>query len=63
MPEGKPAGMRCINLTSSDQCAIHSNPTYPDFCMGLKPSIEMCGDSRNDAMAYLDALEIQTRAK
>lgn len=61
MAFGKPAGMRCVNLSSSNTCVIHSAADYPAVCRNLKPSFEMCGNSREDAMAYLERLEILTR--
>jgi hypothetical protein len=61
MPEGKPAGVRCVQLTDDDRCAIFGRPERPDFCGSLQPSTEMCGDSREDAMVWLGRLERETR--
>jgi uncharacterized protein len=57
MPAGKPAGVRCINLTNGNACRIHETAVYPDFCRGLAPSREMCGTTPADAFAYLARLE------
>ncbi|MCK4529590.1 MAG: YkgJ family cysteine cluster protein, partial [Candidatus Marinimicrobia bacterium] len=32
MPEGKPAGMRCVNLDKNNYCIIHDGPTFPSVC-------------------------------
>lgn len=61
MPEGKPAGIRCVNLTEGNACAIHGKENYPAVCGGLSPSEEMCGVSNEEAFAYLAELEIMTK--
>lgn len=60
MPFGKKAGERCINLNSDNLCMIHNTKDYPIFCKGLKASLEMCGNSNEDAFKYLAELEILT---
>ena len=57
MPNGKPAGVRCVNLTRDFTCAIHRTPEYPGVCAALTPSREMCGTNREEALAYLSRLE------
>jgi hypothetical protein len=61
MPAGKPAGMRCIHLTPDHRCALFGRPERPAFCGGLKPSLEMCGLDRHQAMAWLADLERATK--
>jgi Fe-S-cluster containining protein len=61
MPEGKPAGVRCAQLTDDDRCAFFGRPERPAFCASLQPSAEMCGGSREEAMAWLDRLERETK--
>ncbi|WP_353151692.1 YkgJ family cysteine cluster protein [Pollutimonas bauzanensis] len=60
MPEGKPAGVRCIQLTDDNLCGIFGLPTRPACCAGLQASIEMCGTSREQAISWIDALERAT---
>ena len=61
MPGGKPAGVRCVQLTTDDnRCAIFGRPERPACCAGLAPSAEMCGASRGDALAWLTQLEQDT---
>jgi len=62
MPSGKPAGVRCVQLTDDYRCAIFNRPQRPSCCSGLRPSLEMCGASREHALAFLDRLEAATRA-
>jgi len=57
MPQGKPAGVRCIQLTADNHCAIFGQPERPAFCAGLQASSEMCGENRTQAIAWLTKLE------
>jgi len=61
MPQGKAAGVRCAQLKEDERCAVFGTPDRPAFCGGLKPSIEMCGDSREHALLWLNKLELATR--
>jgi hypothetical protein len=61
MPDGKPAGIRCVHLTSDDRCELFGRPERPAFCGGLQPSLEMCGADRASALEWLMALEQATR--
>jgi uncharacterized protein len=60
MPDGKPAGLRCVQLTDDDRCALFGLPERPAFCASLKPSADMCGDSREHALEWLGRLERMT---
>jgi len=60
MPDGKPAGVRCVQLTDDLRCAIFGTPERPEVCNRLRPSEAMCGSSAAEAMAYLEALELAT---
>lgn len=60
MPLGKPAGVRCVQLTPDNRCALFGRPDRPAFCEGLKPSTAMCGDSREHALGWLAHLEALT---
>ena len=62
MPEGKPAGRRCAQLTDDLRCAVFGEPQRPACCKGLKPSVAMCGDSRRQALVRLARLERATRS-
>lgn len=60
MPQGKPAGVRCIQLDAADRCQLFGDPRRPAVCGSLQPSLEMCGDGRTHALRYLDRLEALT---
>ena len=61
MPHGTPAGMPCVQLDDDLRCRLFGRPERPAFCAGLRPAADMCGDSREEAMALLSLLEIATR--
>jgi hypothetical protein len=61
MPNGKPAGARCVQLTDDNRCKLYSQPERPSVCVRLAPSPEMCGETTQDAMQYLLTLEQITR--
>jgi Fe-S-cluster containining protein len=57
MPDGKPAGVRCVQLDDQERCRIFGRPERPAVCSGLRPSADMCGASREHALHYLGRLE------
>lgn len=60
MPDGKPAGMRCIQLDADARCAIFTHPDRPAVCAGLQAEAAMCGSTAQQAMVWLTALERAT---
>ena len=63
MPDGKPAGVRCVQLMEDFRCALFGRPERPAFCASLRPTEEMCGADRNAALAFLTQLELATRSE
>lgn len=61
MPEGKEAGVRCVQLTPDNRCRLFGQPDRPAICVRLRPSEEMCGQTAEEALAWLSELEIATR--
>lgn len=57
MPNGKPAGMRCVQLDEKNMCKIFGHSDRPEVCSRLKASIEMCGNTSQEAIDYLSWLE------
>ena len=49
-----------MQLTDDNLCAIFGLPERPAFCSTLQPSAEMCGETREEAMFWLQRLEIET---
>lgn len=60
MPDGKPAGQRCVQLMTDHRCALFGRPERPDVCVRLRPEPDMCGSSRAGALAWLAELERAT---
>ena len=60
MPEGKPAGVRCVQLTPDNRCRLFGQSDRPEVCVRLRPNAEMCGQDADEAYAYLWALELAT---
>ena len=57
MPLGKPAGIRCPQLTQEDRCRIHGLRERPAVCAGFPASAEHCGSDREEALLRLTELE------
>lgn len=62
MPNGKPAGVRCVQLTEDNRCAIFGRADRPAVCAGLRAELAMCGNDQAHALGYLVMLEKATRA-
>ncbi|HEX4207756.1 MAG TPA: YkgJ family cysteine cluster protein [Ktedonobacteraceae bacterium] len=60
MPNGKPAGVRCIQLSDTNRCKLFGKPERPSVCNALRPSQEMCGHNAQQALAHLIHLERAT---
>jgi uncharacterized protein len=63
MPEGKPAGVRCVNLDDENHCSIHDHANFPEVCSNFKFDIEFCGNKNEEAFEKLAELEILTQGK
>ncbi len=61
MPQGKPAGVRCVQLDAAGRCLIFGRPERPAVCGSLMPSQAMCGQTAEQALTYLHRLEQDTR--
>jgi len=62
MPNGKPAGVRCIHLDAMNLCQLFNDERRPAVCHQFKASTDMCGTSYDQALANLQWLEINTGA-
>ncbi len=61
MPQGKPAGVPCVQLDPAGRCLIFGQPGRPAVCGSLAPSAEMCGNGAAEALIYLTRLERATQ--
>ncbi|WP_437880569.1 YkgJ family cysteine cluster protein [Pseudomonas sp. LRF_L74] len=60
MPNGKPAGEPCIHLTLERLCEIFGHPGRPPVCSAFMADVEVCGETREDAIRLLGWLEQAT---
>jgi len=60
MPQGKPAGVPCVQLDEALRCRLFGRPERPAVCASLQPSAEMCGTDRAQALAWLQRLDAAT---
>ena len=60
MPQGKPAGVRCVQLDADNACRIFDQPGRPAVCSQLQPSAQMCGADARHALAWLARMETLT---
>ena len=62
MPEGKPAGVPCVNLDPATlDCRLWGGPDYPELCRAFPPHPDSCGDSPEQAMRLIGDLEAASR--
>ncbi|HOT62356.1 MAG TPA: YkgJ family cysteine cluster protein [Treponemataceae bacterium] len=57
MPLGKPAGVRCANLSAANECRVHGTAAYPAVCAAFTPDPARCGTIDADAYRLLAELE------
>ena len=60
MPNGKAAGIRCVNLDDKNLCLIHEKENFPDVCRKFTFDPEFCGETNEEAYKNFGILEIQT---
>lgn len=57
MPEGKPAGVRCIHLLDDYRCALFNDPSRPKVCGDYQAEEDFCGKDREEAIQIISSLE------
>jgi uncharacterized protein len=57
---GKPAGIKCGQLTEDHRCRIYGEPGRPAVCSSYLATEEFCGATREDALRRLTDLERDT---
>ncbi|MCS7547406.1 YkgJ family cysteine cluster protein [Pseudomonas aeruginosa] len=62
MPAGKPAGVRCLYLDENHLCGLFGRPERPAVCGQFGADPEICGDSREQALALIAEWEVITAA-
>lgn len=62
MPSGKPAGVRCVQLSVDNLCKVFGLPERPAVCGQFGADADVCGDSNEEAIRILTWLEQVTAA-
>ncbi len=57
MPQGKPAGVPCVQLTADLRCALYGRAERPAVCASFPVMAEHCGTGREEALRLLGELE------
>jgi len=60
MKTGKAAGVRCVQLDHDNRCKLWGLASRPDFCDRFVASVEICGQSRYEAMQLITQMERST---
>lgn len=63
MPNGKPAGVPCVQLNAEGLCKLFGTNLRPKVCGDLGANLEMCGHGKEEALVYLSDLEALTAPK
>ncbi len=60
MEQGKPAGVRCIQLDGNNLCKLFGKPERPKVCLEFKACTSVCGARNDEALTNLIELESVT---
>lgn len=60
MPNGKPAGVPCVQLDERGLCRLFGLPERPAVCRGFAAEESVCGSSRDEAIRLIGWLEQAT---
>ena len=60
MPAGKPAGVPCVHLDQAMRCRLFGDSRRPGLCEAFSAEAAICGDSREQALAILQELEVRS---
>ena len=53
MPDGKPAGVRCVQLDERNLCRLFGRPERPAVCARFSADPDVCGESNEQALHLL----------
>ncbi len=60
MPNGKPAGTRCVQLNKDNLCLLFGQANRPAVCLQFKAERAICANKNSEALAILTQLEFAT---
>ena len=62
MPDGKPAGVRCVHLMGN-LCGIFGSDERPKVCVSFQADLGICGANHDEATQLIRWYEKQTSHK
>ncbi|MCL4110208.1 UNVERIFIED_CONTAM: hypothetical protein GTU68_026728 [Idotea baltica] len=60
MPNGKPAGVRCVQLDANNSCKLFGLDERPPLCSAFQADSSVCGESSQQALTLIQTLELAT---
>ena len=60
MPQGKPAGVRCVQLADDNLCKLFGQSERPALCDAFQVDSSVCGESSQQALELIQILELAT---
>lgn len=60
MPQGKPAGVRCVQLDERNLCRLFGKPERPAVCGQFAADPQVCGETDEQAIRLLGEWEVLT---
>ncbi|MCL1142676.1 YkgJ family cysteine cluster protein [Shewanella gaetbuli] len=60
MPDGKAAGVRCVQLSDDNLCLIFGSKLRPKVCSEFEATVDVCGNSNDEALWLITELENST---
>ena len=61
MPNGKPAGIRCVQLNEKNLCQLFGSSERPLVCSTFQAEHIICGDNSEQAMQIITEWELITK--
>ena len=60
MPDGKPAGVRCVQLSEKNLCLLFESDSRPAVCESFQAEFDTCGATNEEALINITSLEKET---
>lgn len=60
MPNGKPAGVRCVQLDDNNLCLLFGDERRPLVCGEFQAEVDLCGATNQEALVNITAMEAAT---
>ena len=57
MLDGKPAGVRCVQLNEKNLCKLFGKSDRPAVCHNFKACSDICGNTNEQALTIITELE------